>query len=75
MFRTLRALFRPLTSIAKELAIIRQLYEADLASRPNPIYRVTEKPSKGDTEVTWSGVDREQEPAHRRWFQAAEEDE
>lgn len=74
--RTLLAIFRPLAAIAKELRIIRELYEADLESRQPPIYRVTEKPSKRDTEVSYAGVTDER-PVYKKWFGPAdvEEDE
>lgn len=56
----------PFAEIAKELRIIRELYEAELSERyilqrdgdrlaPAPIRRVTEKPSRHDTEVTYAG--------------------
>ncbi len=65
MIRTLLALFRPLVAIAKELTIIRELYELDLASRDPSIMRVTEKPRKTDTEVTYMGVV-DDRPKHKR---------
>ncbi len=46
-------LFLPLNAIVRELATLRELYELDLASRNPPIMRITEEPSKGDTEVTY----------------------
>ncbi len=55
MIRRLLELFAPFTVIAKELTAIRELMEADLASREKPVYRVTEAPSKYDTEVTYAG--------------------
>ena len=62
MFRTLLAIFRPLHTIARELTLIRELYELELSERvvdrrhsPAPLYRITEKPRKGDTEVFYSG--------------------
>ena len=73
MLRTLLALFRPLTTIARELAIIRELWELELASRQPPIYRVTERPSKRDTEVTYSGVI-DKRPVYKRGFEADEEE-
>jgi hypothetical protein len=68
VIRTLLALFRPLKAIALELHILRELYELDLASRENPVYRVTEKPHGDDTEVTYAGVEPEPKPKHRTWF-------
>ena len=71
MIRLLLSIFRPLGVIAKELTILRQLYEADLAAREQPIYRVTEKPTKDDTVVTYAGVSDER-PKHKRWFGSEE---
>lgn len=66
-------ILNPLHAIAAELKILRELYEADLMSRDKPIWRTTEKPSKGDTEVSYGGV-KEKAPAYKRWFQSDEED-
>lgn len=71
MLRTLLAIFRPLTTIARELHILRELYEADLATRQ--IYRLTEKPAKDDTSVSYAGM-RDERPQFKKWFDAAEED-
>jgi len=46
-------ILHPFASIAQELRIIRELYEADLASRTPPVYRVVEDPTDGDTTVTY----------------------
>ena len=64
MLRALLAIFRPLYTIAKELTTIRELYELELANRyvnlkdavPMPLSRVTEKPKKGDVEVSYQGM-------------------
>ncbi len=64
----------PLSQIAKELRILRELYELDLESREKPIYRVTEKPSKKDTEVLYSGVT-DDRPIYKKWFTAADVEE
>lgn len=76
MLRILLALVRPLAQIAKELRVIRELYEMELESRQPPIYRVTEKPSKHNTEISYTGV-RDERPIYKRWFGPAdvEEDE
>ncbi len=76
MIRTLLALFRPLTAIARELKIIRELYEAELESHTPPIYRVTETPSKRNVEITYTGL-ADERPVYKRWFGVAdvEEDE
>lgn len=55
--RKIAAIFHPFAVIASELQIIRELYELELASRPVPIRRVTETPSKDDTEVSYVGDD------------------
>jgi len=74
--RLLISLVRPFASIARELRILRELYELDLGSRQPPILRHTEKASKRDTEVMYSGVT-EDRPMYKRWFGPAdvEEDE
>ena len=53
MWRRLTELLLPFSVIAKELTAIRELYEADLASREKPVYRITESPGKSDTTVTY----------------------
>lgn len=70
MLRLLLSLLRPLPELAKELRLLRELYELDLASRTPPVYRLTEKPSKRDTEVTYQGQS-DDTPRHKRWFQGA----
>lgn len=74
MLRTLLSLVRPFGNIARELRIIRELYEADLASRQTPIYRVTESPSKLDTEISYAGVE-DKRPIFKRWFDSSDVDE
>lgn len=74
MIQLLLSLLRPLSRLADEIRIIRELYEQDLASRDNPIYRVTQSPSKEDTEISYSdGPDLRRKT--KRWFSAAEQDE
>lgn len=57
----LSAFFTPFQTIARELQILRELYELELAARtdsrgnPAPIYRITESPGRRDTEVTFAG--------------------
>lgn len=53
----LQQLLHPFASIAQSLAIICELYELELSERKPPIRRVTETPSRNDTEVTYAGVD------------------
>lgn len=55
IYAALVQLFLPFHSMSKSLAILCELYELDLANREKPIYRVTESPSKDDTEVTYFG--------------------
>jgi hypothetical protein len=61
----LSALFNPFGTIARELQIIRELYELELAARtdargnPAPIHRVTESPGRRDTEVTFAGDEKD----------------
>lgn len=76
MIRALLAIFRPLYTIAKELTTIRELYELELSERyvPDqskhlPLIRITEKPKKGDVEVTYQGT-----MADPRWKQLDWED-
>lgn len=42
-----------LEKIAEEKKIYRELYEQELAYHSPPIYRITQAPSKDDTEVTY----------------------
>lgn len=63
MIRALLLLVWPFHSIARELRILRELYELDLASRNPPIYRLTEQPSAADTEVSYMDVE---EPKRKR---------
>lgn len=65
MWNKLLSIFSPFSLIAKELSIIRELYELDLASRRPPIYRFTESPGKRDTEVTYT-MDEEEEAENDR---------
>lgn len=53
-FNRLKDIFLPFSQIAKELAIIREMYELELSSRNPPIIRVTEEPRRGDTEVSYT---------------------
>lgn len=65
--RFLLAILRPLnalTVIARELTTLRRLYEADLMQRDPPIWLVSEKPRKGDTEVSYMDAE---EPRKRKW--------
>jgi hypothetical protein len=72
--RFLFSIFRPFASIARELRILRELYELDLGSRNPPLYRLTEKASKKDTEVSYSGVV-DDRPMYKRWFEQGDEEE
>lgn len=53
MLRRLLAFYRPVRVIAKELTLLRELYELDLAARG--ITRLTEQPKESDTEVSYMG--------------------
>jgi hypothetical protein len=62
----LRLIFSPMKEIARELRIIRELYEEELGSRMPPIIRRTEEPNpRFDTEV-FDGSD--EKPAWRRFL-------
>lgn len=54
MFLKLMRLVAPFAAIARELSIIRELYELELGSRNPPIIRITETPGKSDTTVTYA---------------------
>lgn len=68
-------IFAPLRVIARELAIIRELWELELAARQPPIYRVTAKPKAKDTEVSYMDVSDTRPKYKRGWDPVAEEDE
>lgn len=69
----------PFRSIAKSLDTISRLYELEMAERidaqgrARPIRLVTEAPSRGDTEVLWTGIDERKVKVDI--FQDASEDE
>jgi len=52
------ALIHPFGVIARELTLLRELYELELSARTPPIRRITESPSSKDTEVFY-GVEEE----------------
>ena len=54
MWLKLMRLIAPFSQISRDLAIIRELYELELASRNPPLIRVTEQPKRGDTEVMYT---------------------
>ena len=54
IFNKIKEVVLPFQAIAQELRILRELYEADLASRERPIIRITESPLRNDTEVSYS---------------------
>jgi hypothetical protein len=68
MLRELLAYLAPFKVIADELSKIRQLYEAELAQRENPVYLVTEKPRESDTEVTYMGDEEEKPKVGFGWW-------
>lgn len=56
LLRMLRLIFSPMKQIAKELSVIRELYELELSERNPPIMRVTETPNpRMDTEIMTDG--------------------
>jgi hypothetical protein len=67
--------FLPMSQIAKELAILRELYELDLASRNPPIYRITEAPGKSDTEITYADDEGKKKSKADKLVEAWEEEE
>lgn len=68
MFRRLLGLLSPFHDIARELKILRELYEAELAERDPPIIRRTEKPRKSDTVVSYAGEEDRTKTALRKAF-------
>jgi predicted SnoaL-like aldol condensation-catalyzing enzyme len=72
VFKLLRLLLTPLPELVKDIRIIRELYEADLAERH--IHRQTEKPKTSDTSVSYSGFDSESRSAFGKWEAQLEED-
>jgi hypothetical protein len=64
-FSQLANVVAPFHIIAKELTALRELYEAELASREKPVYRITESPGRNDTEVTYGDEDKEKSPLRR----------
>jgi len=58
----IRGIALELKGIHEELSIVRELYELELAARKPPIWRITESPSKGDTEVFYTG----EEPSKKK---------
>lgn len=55
-FHKVGDILTPLSVIASELRVLRELYELDLSSRTPPIIRVTESPGSNDTVVTYDEV-------------------
>lgn len=81
MIKTLLALFRPLHTIASELTHIRKLYEMELANRlvhrdavEMPLVLITQKPKKGDVEVTYQGDNISPRFKHIDWLDGDNED-
>jgi len=66
MFKRLLQFIAPFSEIAKELRILRELKEAELAAHNPPIYRVTEDPKKDDTEVTYMDDEKKSRSALRK---------
>lgn len=53
----LQQILHPFASIAQSLAVIAELYELELSERKPAIRRITETPSRNDTEVSYTGVE------------------
>lgn len=51
LFQPFVDFLNPFNAIARELGVIRELYELEMAAKG--IYRITEKPKRGDTEVSY----------------------
>ena len=66
MFKKLVSLLAPFYTIAQELTAIRELYEAELAARDKPIFRITESPSESDTVVMWGEKDNKDKSGLRK---------
>lgn len=75
MIKWLKSVFIPFSVIATELRIIRELYELELQSRNPPIIRVTESPSRSDTEVTFGSEMKEKSKLRKLMDGDIEEDE
>lgn len=80
--RALLSIFAPFALIASELAklrkeatAIRELYEAELAAREKPVYRITEEPGRSDTEVSFAGEEPKEKSALRRLLDGDRENE
>jgi len=72
-------LVHPFSTIAREMSILRELYETELAARNPPIIRITENPKKSDTEVSYMGDDDKPKSALQKlkdaWDGIGDEDE
>lgn len=71
MIKAMLAFVRPLHTIAKELTILRQLYQSYLEEK-HGIVLETAAPHKDDTAVSYSGESDDRAP-YKRWFQANDE--
>lgn len=63
---SLRDYILPLAQIAAELRALRELYEMDLAERNPPIIRITEKPRRADTEVSYMDAPEDKRPGWKK---------
>jgi hypothetical protein len=63
MFEAVLETLLPLKAIAKELRTLRVLYELELSSRDKPLIRVTEKPKRSDTEISYAGEEEVKPPS------------
>jgi len=79
IYQRLKELLAPFSVIAEELRIIRELYELELSERkdhlgnPAPIIRLTEMPSKTDTEISYMGDTPKKPSVLEEWLNEVEE--
>lgn len=81
MLKLILSFARPLHVIAKELTAIRELYELELNNRmvhpadvERPLMRITEKPKKGDVEVSYQGSNPDPRWKQLDWEDGPEQD-
>jgi len=74
-WQSIKDTLAPFSSIASELRVLRELYELDLVNRPTPIVRITEKPSRNDTEVSYMDEPQKKKSAKDKLLEDWENDE
>jgi hypothetical protein len=77
IFAPLPSIAASLAAIAEEMKIARELKEMELSYHNPPIYRITEQPSPGDTEVFYGtdGGKGERNALTRAYYEEDDEDE